>query len=144
MKKHMIIGVFILLLISCTKQSNQEINSNKIVYVLNEELTNDILEEYNNLKNKRDYYVTFNVGICCVGNDRMIRLENGDDDKKIKILLKKTNRFLKLQENIFVPVISITDILFEEDTKNLLTSSLGKNGSIYFILDGKDRLVEIR
>lgn len=140
--KNIIFGI--LLLFFCCKNNDDNGNNHKIIYTLNEELTEEILYKYNELKNKNNYYVTFYVNYCCIENNRMIALKNGDTEKKIKILLKKTNRFLKLKENIFVPVISTADILFEEETKNLLLSSLGKNGSIYFILDGKDRLIEIR
>ena len=136
MKKIIKILILFILLQGCDEAKNieQEPNSieDKIIYELSDEITQSILgvlAKKNKLSYKdKDFYIKFGGPI----DERYISLSNCDDCK-IKEILQKTNRYLRLNNNILLPVAFFPDSFFEIETKNQLGSQLG--GATIFELD---------
>jgi len=134
MKKHLFYLVIILICNSCDKKSEIE---NRIVYELSEKASLKITEIYWKEKEQSgdDYfYVTIS------DSEQMYLTLNSCSEKDICIysndLFKKTNRFLKLNNNLYIPIFISADILFVQKTTNELSQKVG-GGKIFKIdVDG--------
>ncbi len=140
--ERIILLLFVSVVLSC--KTNIKTKDNKTIYVLDKKLTESILDKYLKIKNKEDYCIMFNVDYCCIGEDRMITLKNCENEPKLQKLKNKIHCYLKLNDTIFLPVISSADLLFEEETRFEPLRGVGRDGSTYFILNGADKLLEIR
>ncbi len=120
------------LVVNCTRSKDQ------IVYEFNKELTSKIIYEYNKLETDKSYYVTMNINHC---SERYIAF-NSCDDCKFKNILNQSNRFLKLNSDILIPVIFAADSLLEKNTKYELETQLG--GNLIIEIDNHNNFIQAR
>lgn len=131
--KLLLIAVFFVFF-SCKKKG-----SPKIIYELDKELTSKIFEEYTKLKEIRELiYISFDLGD---HQYRSVKL-SFCDECKIKNIIPYTNRFLKVKENILIPVVFSPDFIFESNSKYELRAAVG--GSIVFDINIQNKLIRVR
>ncbi len=124
-----------LFLINCSSNKKTD---HRIIYEISETASNKITEVYLKEKNKNEsnsFYIT------------IYPLENGSEETYFGLnsceknltciysneLYKKTNRFLKLNNNLYIPIFFFSDVLFVKKETLELSQKIG--GGKFFILD---------
>lgn len=142
MKRHLFHIILITIFIGCTK--NKDFDT-RIIYELSEKASQKITEIYNERKNdsKDDYfYITVSDS------------ENWAEETYLTLnscsktsgciysneLYKKTNRFLKLNNDLYIPVFISADLLLVKKRTNELSQKLG--GGRIFKVDYNGNIVE--
>ncbi len=124
-----------LFLISC---SNNKKNDHRIIYEISETASNTITEVYLKEKNKNksdSFYITVHL---LINSSEETYFELNSCDKNLTCvysteLYKKTNRFLKLNNNLYIPIFFFSDVLFVKKETLELSQKIG--GGKFFILD---------
>ncbi len=133
MKPYFLFLFSFLLLINC---SNNKKTDHRIIYEISETALNKITEVYLKEKNKSDF---FYITISSLENgSEEIYFELNSCDKNLTCiysneLYKKTNRFLKLNKNLYIPIFFFSDAFFVKKKTLELPQKIG--GGTFFIID---------
>jgi len=146
MKKIFLIILFSILLVNCSK-SRKEIDKedSKIIYKLSEDVKEAILLEYQKGKNDQsNYYLIFYTQNCYYKNRHIVLIDDNINSKiQATNVINKSNRFVKLDEAVFLPVIFSADYFFEEKNKKEFDDILGYGVSVRFYLDNSNELEDV-
>jgi len=128
-----------ILFIKCSKKDN------RIIYEVNTGTAKAILNEYKKIESSKlnNYYVIFYLD----SEYKSINLVDYTFEYEVKTdkFIHKSNRFLQLDNNTFIPIIFSTDHLFEKETKRLTNRILGRiPNSVIFDIDDKFDLIQVR
>lgn len=106
----------ILLIIICSCKNQQDVDSDKIVYLISKKNENEVLKGISNLDKEK---LIVSVNLTEDGKFNLCFTSFGDSFKK-KIAIK-SNRFLKL-DKLLIPVIFKEDFVFDGSTELLNTT----------------------
>jgi hypothetical protein len=132
----LLILLIVPILSCCTKEKTTKADE-RIFYTFNTEITTSLLKTYNSdYKDKKSPYVTFNF--CDEAKRKIVLNPCGACD--FGDVVKKTNRFVKLNGETLIPVMLTVDYSYVEGNEKQLKNSTG--GETVFVIDGNDHITE--
>jgi len=142
MKRHLFHILLITIFIGCTKNKDFD---NRIIYELSEKASQKITEIYNERKNdsKDDYFYITVSDSENWAEETYLTLNSCSKTSGCiysKELYKKTNRFLKLNNELYIPVFISADLFLVKKRTNELSKKVG--GGRIFKVDYNGNIVE--
>jgi len=104
MKKIFFITITFIIFLGCSKKKD------RIIYVVNDNLREAILNEYTKIKqDKSSYYIEINIEYDNMNSCFIMSTFQNKESYKTKKIINESNRFLELDNEIYLPIISPLD-----------------------------------
>lgn len=144
MKNKYLLIIIFSILFGCKQNINE-----KIIYTVSENATKKIIEAYHKEQQESPndiYYLTIEVNDLIFTEDESYIFSLNHCEKEMycssaQKFANKTNRYLKLNNEVLIPIAIISDMYFVRDDSRELPSQVG--GDKNFIINTKGELIEM-